>query len=123
MITEDNNVDKFYNEVVNIIKNKYGLEPEEYGFTWDKAKEGRKSNTAEWYADNLDKTFDLKNRKHRVLTAEELAIRMFVRHPYGYTHFNKIQFTGKQLKAVAIEFAKLHLQAALNGIYDLKNIN
>lgn len=46
-------------------------------------------------------------------TAEELAIEMFIKHPGSYSSFNRVLFTGKQLKAVAVALAKLHVEAAI----------
>ena len=62
-------------------------------------------------------------------TAEELTIKMFIKDENAYSSFNRVSFTGKQLKAVAIEFAKLHVLIALNvdkesilGAYAINNI-
>ncbi|HEY9485217.1 MAG TPA: hypothetical protein VIQ04_01120 [Nitrososphaeraceae archaeon] len=48
------------------------------------------------------------------------TIEEFVRKniPQEYRDFDKIVFTGKQLKEQAIEFAELHVQAALKTAAD-----
>jgi len=56
-------------------------------------------------------------------TVEEVAIRMFIKHPDLYSKFNRVNFTGKQLKEVAIEVAKLHVKAALEAVTDITHKN
>lgn len=51
-------------------------------------------------------------------TAEQLAEQMFIKNPGAYSSFNRVSFTGKQLKEVAIALAKLHVQAALESAKD-----
>jgi hypothetical protein len=46
-------------------------------------------------------------------TAAELAEEMFIKDKGSYSSFNRVGFTGLQLTKVAIEFAKLHVEAAL----------
>ena len=52
----------------------------------------------------------------KIPTAEELAIKMFIKHPGSYSSFNRVAFTGKQLKEVAVAFAVLHTRAVLKSV-------
>ena len=56
-------------------------------------------------------------------TAEEIAIEKFIKHPDSYSSFNRVTFTGKQLKAVAVEFARQHVIDLLFLIGSKYNIN
>lgn len=49
-------------------------------------------------------------------TAEELAIKTLLKGSTEYSSFDRVCFTGKQLKELADEFAKLHVQEALKGV-------
>ena len=46
-------------------------------------------------------------------TAEKLAIKILLKGSTEYSSFDRVTFTGKQLKELAIEFAKLHVEAAI----------
>lgn len=48
-------------------------------------------------------------------TIEELAIKMFIKNEGGYSSFNRVSFTGKQLKEVGIAYTKLHVEAVLEA--------
>lgn len=51
-------------------------------------------------------------------TAEELAIEMLLKGSTEYSSFNRVTFTGKELKELAIELAKLHVQEAQKAWFD-----
>ena len=51
-------------------------------------------------------------------TVEELAIEMFIDPGVYRSHqFEDFVFTGKELKQLAIRFAQLHVQAALESAH------
>lgn len=50
---------------------------------------------------------------NKIPTAEELAIKILLKGSTEYSSFDRVTFTGKQLKELAVEFAKLHVKAAI----------
>jgi ABC-type molybdate transport system substrate-binding protein len=53
---------------------------------------------------------------NKIITAEELAITILLKGNKDYSSFDRVSFTGKQLKELAVEFAKLHVQACKKEI-------
>lgn len=54
---------------------------------------------------------------NKIITAEELAITILLKGNKDYSSFDRVSFTGKQLKELAVEFAKLHVQEALEECF------
>ena len=54
---------------------------------------------------------------NKIITAEELAITILFKGNKDYSSFDRVSFTGKQLKELAVEFAKLHVQEALEECF------
>ena len=52
----------------------------------------------------------------KIPTIEELAIEVLLKDVTDYSSFDRVTFTGKQLKELAIEFAKLHVEACKKEI-------
>lgn len=52
----------------------------------------------------------------KIITAEELAITILLKGNKDYSSFDRVSFTGKQLKELAVEFAKLHVEACKKEI-------
>jgi ABC-type molybdate transport system substrate-binding protein len=53
---------------------------------------------------------------NKIITAEELAITILLKGNKDYSSFDRVSFTGKQLKELAVEFAKLHVEACKKEI-------
>ncbi len=56
--------------------------------------------------------------KKTIPTAEELAEEMLIKNKGAYSSFNRVGFSGKQLKEVAIAFAKLHVEEAQKSYFE-----
>ena len=52
----------------------------------------------------------------KIPTIEELAITILLKDVTHYSSFDRVTFTGKQLKELAIEFTKLHVEACKKEI-------
>lgn len=56
--------------------------------------------------------------KKTIPTAEELAEEMFIKNKGMYSSFDRLTFTGKQTKEIAIAFAKLHVEEAQKSYFE-----